>query len=248
MLLSEINAFLEMAYQKLNEYYYDGELTPVVITIQSSKSAYGHYTLNEIWTTTTEGYHEINLGAETINRPISATIGTLLHEMVHHHCLLNDLKDTSRNHTYHNKTFREVAESHGIHVDYDKMIGWSITSPSDETIEFIKQQGWQDIDLSRTGFWSSGRNGGGANGLGGSNTGGEEGRKKKQGVRKYICPICKSSCRATKSINIGCLDCGVKMVLAEDLDKTGGSGSGSSSGGEDSGSNGNGAEGGIGES
>ena len=33
-------------------------------------------------------------------------------------------------------------------------------------------------------------------------------------TRKYICPCYGNSVRATKIVNIGCLDCGVQMVLA----------------------------------
>lgn len=33
-------------------------------------------------------------------------------------------------------------------------------------------------------------------------------------TRKYICPCCGNSVRATKEVHIACLDCGVPMVLA----------------------------------
>ena len=35
---------------------------------------------------------------------------------------------------------------------------------------------------------------------------------KKSSSRKYICPCCGTSIRATKKVNIGCLDCGVPMI------------------------------------
>ncbi|MEH2933848.1 hypothetical protein [Acutalibacter sp. JLR.KK004] len=31
--------------------------------------------------------------------------------------------------------------------------------------------------------------------------------------RKYQCPCCGCSVRATKAVNVACLDCGVPMVL-----------------------------------
>ena len=39
--------------------------------------------------------------------------------------------------------------------------------------------------------------------------------KKPSSTRKYICPKCGNSCRATKTINIICGDCMDKMIVAE---------------------------------
>ena len=39
--------------------------------------------------------------------------------------------------------------------------------------------------------------------------------KKPSSTRKYICPICRQSVRATKIVNILCGDCMVKMEPAE---------------------------------
>ena len=96
MLVSEITAFLEQAYDVLNDKYFDGSLTKVVITVQSTPRVYGHYTVNEMWSENEDGYHEINLGAETLSRQCCELLGTLLHEMTHHYCALNGIKDTSR--------------------------------------------------------------------------------------------------------------------------------------------------------
>ena len=40
-------------------------------------------------------------------------------------------------------------------------------------------------------------------------------RKKPSSTRKYVCPKCGNSCRATKTINIICGDCMDKMIVAE---------------------------------
>ena len=76
MKVSEITAFLENAYNVLNSKYFGGELPKVVITIQSSPNAYGHYTPWEAWKEEDTGFREINLGAETLDRPIENTIAT----------------------------------------------------------------------------------------------------------------------------------------------------------------------------
>lgn len=197
MKISEATAFLENAYIVLNNQYFGGQLPPVVITIQSSK-AYGHYTMWDAWENETEGYREINLGAETLNRPIEQVIATLIHEMVHHYnATVLHQKDTSRGNTYHSKKFKEVAEGTGaVTIGYDPRIGHSPTTPTQALIDFVEEQGWKGVDLSR-------------------NTPQKSTRGRKNGVRKYICPVCGSSVRATKAVNIGCLDCSCPMVLEE---------------------------------
>ena len=201
MQISEATAFLENAYVVLNQKYFGGELPPVVITIQSSPKAYGHYTVNEIWfNDVNKGFKEINLGAETLDRPVEFTISTLLHEMVHHYCAVNNIKDTSRGGTYHNKRFKAECEKRDLIIDYDSRIGFSPTTPSKVLMDFIEEQGWQGVNLSRQGI------------LGPAGSGGRRG---KQNVRKYVCPECGNSVRATKAVNIGCLDCDCPMELEE---------------------------------
>ena len=202
MQISEATAFLENAYVALNKKFFGGQLPPVIITIQSSPRAYGHYTTWEnTWVGEGQGFHEINIGAETLDRDASEVLATLSHEMCHHYCAVNNIKDTSRGGTYHNKKFKEVAEGTGaILVDYDPRIGYSPTRPTDALIAFIEEQGWTGVNLSRQSIL----------GLPGG-----KGRGRSNGVRKYVCPNCHCSVRATKAVNIGCLDCGTVMELEE---------------------------------
>ena len=216
MQVSEITAFLEHAYDVLNREWFGGELPRVVITVQSTPRCFGHYTPWKSWANEKEEYNEINLGAETIDRELCRVISTLIHEMTHHYCNLKGIKDVSRGGTYHNKRFKEVAEAHGLIIDYDPRIGYSVTTPSPELIAFVEEQGWSGITLARKG--SYGASGGGTDGVGGgSGVDGIEGftGKKKSSTRKYQCPVCGCSVRATKVVNIGCLDCGCPMELVE---------------------------------
>ena len=212
MKVSEITEFLENAYDILNAKYFEGGLSKVVITVQSSPKAYGHYTTYEAWTDSNSGFKEINISAENLDRPIENIIATLIHEMVHHFCAIKGIQDCSRGGTYHNKRFREQAEKRGLKIDYDTKIGFSITSPSEELIEFVEEMGWGKLNLSRR---DESEAFGGDNGISGS--GGNLGKTKKPtSTRKYICPICHNSVRATKNVNIGCLDCGgERMIIAE---------------------------------
>ena len=116
------------------------------------------------------------------------------------------IKDTSNNGVYHNKRFKAMAEAHGLEVEHHPKYGWTITSPGIDLLDFIESQGWQDLQMVE-----------GVSLLdvlgtlpkGGSRT------KKPSSTRKYICPKCGNSCRATKAINIICGDCMEKMVVSE---------------------------------
>lgn len=192
MTISEITAFLESAFDIFNDYYFESTLPKCAITIQSSPKAYGHFTTKEVWRGGEEAArHEINLGAENLNRPLVNTLATLVHEMVHFYCHINGIKDTSRSGIYHNKRFKEEAEQRGLIIEYDKKIGWSKTIPSVLFVDFVKKQ-WQGaaIEAFRIGdFCADGRT------------------AKKSSTRKYICPICAQSVRATKEVSILCGIC-----------------------------------------
>ena len=38
--------------------------------------------------------------------------------------------------------------------------------------------------------------------------------KKKSSTRKYVCPCCGMSVRATREVRIACMDCGEQMIVA----------------------------------
>lgn len=199
MTISQATKFLEDAFDVLNKEYFENALSKPIITIQSSPRAYGHYTKFDAWRDVHKrAFREINLAAETLNRPIANTIATLVHEMVHMYCDQNDIQDTSRGCTYHNKRFKEEAEKRGLVIDYDAKIGWSITQPSKELRSFCTRQKWRNkLTIARVG-----------------EIGGKEPKPKKpSSTRKYVCPCCGQSIRATKAVNIMCIDCNAIMVI-----------------------------------
>ena len=146
---SRVTGYLEKIYRQLNIDKFNGELEEPIITIMSTPRAYGHVTCGKVWKSKDSRRYELNIGAGTLNRPIENVVSTLLHEMVHIYHLQNDIQDTSRGNTYHNKKFKEKAESVGLVIDYDKKIGFSVTSPSDALILYIAEQGWNDILINR---------------------------------------------------------------------------------------------------
>ncbi len=211
---SRVCGYLEKIYRQLNNDYFNNELEEVVITIQSTKGAYGHVTCGKVWKTGDCSRYELNIGAGTLYRPIENIVATMLHEMVHIYNLMNDIKDTSRGNTYHNKRFKEKAESVGLIIEHDKRIGWSITRPSDELILYICNQGWQEIMITRNEGYSYPPSTGGTGGDSAGNGDNESAPtkiKKPSSTRKYICPSCRQSVRATRDTLIICGYCSELM-------------------------------------
>ena len=207
---NRVAGYLNKVFDLLNAEYFENALSRPTITIQSTPRAYGHFSLREdTWVSKLGGTHEINIGAGTLARPIENVVATLLHEMVHYFNYENGVQDCSRGNTYHNKRFKAAAEAHGLCVSHSEKYGWSHTEPSDSLVDFIIENDLTDILLNRNEF--SGFRVTGTGTHSGTTTGTPP---RTSSTRKYICPCCGNSVRATKIVNIACLDCAEQMVLA----------------------------------
>jgi hypothetical protein len=199
--LQQVIEKLENLFSMFNDHFYNGELQTPVITASPNrtKNAYGWCTGWKAWKGKNEGgYYEINLCAEYLSRPFLDVCETLIHEMVHLANLQNEIKDTSRGGTYHNKEFKITAKSHGLTVSKTKS-GWNKTALTDETTEWLKSTLGNEagftlyreklLKLSAAGV-------------------------KKQSSRKYVCLCCGTIIRATKEVNVTCSDCDEPFELA----------------------------------
>ena len=137
---------------------------------------------------------------------------TLLHEMIHLFCATNNIKDTSRTGTYHNKNFKNECLKRGFYFSDDKphkTYGWAFPKITDETKELIKT-----FDINEEAFLIARKPPGVAN----EEESGQEksestGRKKSF---KWICPGCTLIIRSTKEdINVMCGDCKEHLILCE---------------------------------
>lgn len=193
---------------------FGGELEKPVITLQKTTGAYGHFETIPMWKDENgNARYEINLGSETITRPIENVVATLIHEYTHYYNHIKGIKDTSRGCTYHNKRFKEEAEKHLIKIDYDSKIGWSLTSPTDELIEWCIAHDLQEIKIGRGIDFASlfGRIGKPTKGGNDSGAGADDESKKKSSTIKYKCPVCGNIIRATKNLDgmLKCVPCDV---------------------------------------
>jgi hypothetical protein len=208
-----VSNYLVKIFKAINEEYFDNKLEIPTITIQSTVGAYGHISVNKVWHSNDISTHELNLSADYLNRPIENVVSTLIHEASHLYALQNGLRDTSMNGIYHNKTFKRIAEELGhLHIERHDRYGWTITEPTEDTINFIIKYGFEDIQLVRGSQYS-------LTGIGGSKAGNSgtipPKTRKPSSTRKYICPCCGNSFRATKEINVMCMDCNEQFIVAD---------------------------------
>lgn len=207
---------LHKAFAYLNRDLYRSELPEPAITIQSrgnNQNTLAWFTVGKVWVNdlSHEERCEINIAAEGLNRGLYPVMTSLLHEMTHYYNYLHGIQDVSRGKTYHNKKFKKTAEEHGLIIEREhKDLGWSQCSLSKATLNLINSYDIipEAFAFGRREFIES------------SDEEGEEDKpkKKKSSTRKYVCPCCNTSIRATKEVNILCGDCNVKMILQEELD------------------------------
>jgi hypothetical protein len=197
--LKDVMTQLEQVFSKLNERFFDNQLEKPVLTISPdiTKGSYGWCTSKRVWKEKeeAEGYYEINICAEYLNRSFQEICETLQHEMVHLLNLQNEVKDTSRRGTYHNKKFKQTAEEHEMITEQDAKYGWCITKLTPVALDFINSLNGETINLFRT-----------------------KDTKVKTSVsrvKKYICPNCGTKVKATKEVNIICADCSTDFQQEE---------------------------------
>ena len=198
----ETITYLAKLYEFVNQELFKCELQRPVITVQADERnrAYGWFTVRKVWAENgqDDGEYEINMSAQFLNRSVNEIAATMIHEMCHQYALQHNIQDCSRGNTYHNKMFKKIAEEHGLNVERVDKIGWSKTTLTANTerliSSFVKSNPETLIYRAPT----------------------MKGQKvKTSSTRKYVCDCCGNSVRATKAVNILCLDCDVPMRVEE---------------------------------
>lgn len=209
---------LHVAFRKLNEEFFDNELVEPAITIQSNgkrKATMGWCSNKEVWSDK-EGLikkYELNISAEYLDYDFMETMDTMLHEMVHLYNALNDIKDTSRNGTYHNKRFKLECERRGFYFPSnraDKKLGWAFPKLTDETKDRILKLG-----IKSEAFMIARRNIVNSENKDANDTvqDGEIEEEKRPSTFKWVCLKCNLIVRSTKdNVFIKCGKCDETLI------------------------------------
>lgn len=210
--MSRLTGELEKIFRLLNQDFFNNELPTPIITVIPTPRAYAHYVPFDIWNTKDTGRREINIASGTLDRPIENIVASMLHEMTHFYndSILN-IQDTSRGGTYHNKHFARQAEQRGLIVTRSDKYGYAHTAPADRLLEWVLEHDeLKEVEMCRANPATKAVSIGthtGNNGLTPITT-----ATPSRHHRKYMCPCCGNSCRATKKINLICGDCMERMI------------------------------------
>lgn len=209
---------LYKAFHLLNRSLFNNELPEPAITIQNqgnrTRNRLGWCSPDQIWMDEEKTIRkfEICICAEYLNRSVPEILNTLLHDLVHLYCSSNDIQDTSRNGTYHNKRYRLHAERFGLEVEKDKKYGFSITRLQHGTEKLINT-----FDLDPASFqlrrfsWGEAEEG---------EEGEEKEKKPKPKKNVWECPGCQKQIKTKwDKLNIICGDCMKHFVKLEDEDE-----------------------------
>lgn len=197
-----VSQYLVKVFKLVNETYFNNSLDIPTITVQSTIGAYGHVSVQKVWHNEETATHELNLSADYLNRPIENIVATLIHEACHLYAMQNHIKDTSNHGIYHNKRFKALAEARNLKISKHEKYGWTITEPTEKLLDFCIENQLEDIQIVRQSAFSL---------IGAP---GKTVTRKPSSTRKYICPCCGNSFRATKNINVLCLDCHTPFIQA----------------------------------
>lgn len=191
---------LYKAFDLFNEHYFDNELSPCVITLQKKReNKLGDFTVEPIWFNENQDeFYQININPINMNRKPEEILSTLLHEVIHYYCTLHKIKDCKQK--VHTTNYKDVAESHGLNVEYDDDIGWSLTSLNDESIELVKDliEEYKDDFVYMY----------------------IEKKPVKKNLFKYVCNSCGLKVYTKAEKNVICGDCECELVM-EDTENEG---------------------------
>lgn len=209
--MSRCVSMIEGVYNSTNADLWDNALPPVIITVESSPESYAHTTRNRVWKRKEDNLFELSISSEYLSYPIETLLDSVIHEQIHVFCRVNEIAETSRNGYYHNRKFKELAESHGLKCVYTgSSYGWNTTEEgNDFLIEYALQKGYSELQISR----NTPRRGFLLGTTEASHTGTHvAGAKAPSSTRKLICPSCTQTVRATRKVNIICGNCMTKMI------------------------------------
>ncbi len=140
---------LTRIYDRFNKKFWNNELPNVIITFTGTKGALGHVTPEPVWESkSSEEKYDLNISAYSLNSPDQVS-EIILHEQCHLYNIIKGIKDTSSQGRYHNRRFKETAESHGLLVYKTSDYGWCETELSSEAKAYVKKLNVKQFEYIR---------------------------------------------------------------------------------------------------
>jgi len=213
-LITQATEEINRLFGLFNQRFYNGELPLPVVNIQPNsarRNAKGWFTPGRCWQDKVSGelFYCITICPEFFGQAAETICATILHEMVHLHCHINRIRDTSRQQAYHNAEFQLMAETHGLIARRSEKNGWSDTALNREAADFVRENVRQEaINLIYGQFDQQPEDDD-------SEAGEELKPKKRKKKLKYICPQCKETVEGRKNIRVICGDCRLEFVDAD---------------------------------
>lgn len=233
-------------YDFLNKEFFESALSKPVITIMPEERkrhdvrVLGWFTAYKVWSEKNgERAYELNVTADYADRSLLDIAETLLHEMAHQYAREHNIDDCSRSGFYNNKNYAKIASEHSLNVTKTEKYGFSMTSLKPEAEQIVNQFEFGEdliyrrqtpdrakvLDIIEKQVPENTPNRDGV--IQDMYLGVCEGKYKvtkdgvklkKSSTRKYVCPSCGMSVRATRAVNIKCGDCEVALECTTDTE------------------------------
>lgn len=183
---------LMKTYNSINYNLFDGRLPASQFLVRDfSRTKKGWSVVKE------DGMYNICIFEEELLEDLNIVYMNLIHQCIHIFHMENGISDTSREGRYHNKKFKQAAESLGLIIEYSKESGHDTVDILEETIEKIAIPNLRrtlneaiDKDLEST----------------------MRTKKVIEGKVRYYCPKCKRTAVAASTTKLICGHCNMEMV------------------------------------
>lgn len=193
--MTEANAVhaLEAVYRAFDEYIFRGKLKPCEIRISHAAHPSNYPDVRYA-----DGI--LTIPDEYVNCPIAKTAVGILHGMVHRYCESLGVKDTSRNGTYHNNVFQTFGSNVGLVFqtsvsDQNGAVPMDVSATVLDVLFRKHIKAITGVQVKEKASPASG-----------------DAVKHKHSTRRYTCPNCGVSVKATRPVKVLCGECRVLMI------------------------------------
>lgn len=187
---------LEKVFDIFNKELFDDKIPKQRIMVShSGQKLFGYFGGNGVvYENSGQIQYCIDVPEEYLYQDIEKALMQILVSMIDIHCgIIGKEKLSSRKYRYRPKRFAKLAENYGLKIEKDSTYGYKVVGLEDQTWELCDGLKISDLNIYRKNQLT------------------HDG-KKPSSTRKYICPCCGNSFRATKDVKVMCMDCNEQYI------------------------------------